>query len=105
MKLSLFKRSPYTAWSLLAALLLILAYVVAFGVSLIENKLAPGTQMILGLLIFIGFVFVVLPLSLLGTILAIVSLFRREERPVLAVFSLIVNMSSSVLIVLLRALR
>lgn len=105
MKSSLFKRSPCAALSLLSAILIILAYVVAFGVSLIENKLAPGTQMLLGLLIFIGFVFVVLPLSLAGAILAIVSLFRREERPVLAVFSLIVNGSSSVFIVLLRALR
>lgn len=105
MKSSLFKRSPRTAWSLLAALLVILAYVVALGVSLIENKLSPGTQMILGLLIFTGFVFVVLPLSLLGAILAAVGLFRREGRPVLAVSSLIVNVSSFVLIVLLRALR
>lgn len=103
-----FKSSPFGRASLVCALLNALAFAAVFVVYLfpkffLEN-LSFGTVYLVALLGFFGFVVFVFVCSLVGVLLAFGSLYYREERRVLAVLSLIMNLGPLIVVVLLRTL-
>ena len=107
-----FKSSPFGRASLVCALLniLIFAVVSAFylapKVFLVFLKgLSLGTLQLIFIFGFFALLIVVFVISLVGVILSVGSLYTREERPVLAVLGLILNIVPLVMVVLMRTLR
>jgi hypothetical protein len=106
-----FKSSPFGRASLFCALLNVLAFAAVFlfyqapGVFLVFLKnLSGGSLQLVFLFGFFGFLIVVFVFSLVGVILAIGSLYTKEERPALAVVGLIGNAGPLIYVVLMRAL-
>jgi hypothetical protein len=106
MKLSLFKQSSCAAGSLLSAFIILVACAIvlviylAFGI--LSQTLSYGTLQLIVVLGFFVFVYLVLILSLLGVVLAGMSLLLREKRPLLAVLGLILNAGPLFLAILTR---
>jgi hypothetical protein len=96
MKLDFFKSSPCRVVSLIIALPFILGVAFGFIVFLAASLKLLGSDAFYAIFMLgsMGFMFwfvLVLICSLAGVILAVVSLFRREKRPLMGVLGLILN--------------
>src|SRR2546423_9616456 len=105
MKSGFFKSSPCSVASLMIAVPFILGVAFGFVVFLAASLgiLDSDTFYVLFMLGSIGFMFwfiFVLVCSLAGVILAVVSFFRREKRPLMGVLGLMLNGGPLCLIVL-----
>ena len=106
-----FKSSPFGRASLVCAFFNVLVFTAVFlfyqapGVFVVFLKnLSHGTLQIIFIFGFFGLLIVVFVVSLVGVILSVGSLYTREERPVLAVVGLILNIGPLVMVILMRAL-
>ena len=96
MKLDSFKSSPCSLASLIFSLPFILSLVFGFVVFLaaylkILSSDAFYVTFMVGSMAFAFWFVIVLICSLVGVMLALAGLFRKEKRPLLAVLGLIVN--------------
>ena len=106
-----FKSSPFCRASLICALFNVLAFSAVFifyqapefFLGFLKG-LGFGALQLIFLFGFFGFLIVVFVISLVGVVLAVGSLYTREERTVLAVLGLVINIVPLLGVVLLRTL-